>query len=216
MKVSCIKVGPIRTNCYIAADEQTGKGFVVDPGANADEILAEIEQMNAAIEYVIFTHAHYDHTFAAREVIQKTGAKLLMHAADKLLWQQGGGIVRHVYPSKVKAMVDAVYVEPDRLVVGGETIPVGGLSLEVLHAPGHTAGGILIQVENAVFTGDTLMRQTVGRTDFEESAPGRMDATLKNVVCALDDALTVYPGHGQSSDMQSEKRHNPYLRACLI
>jgi glyoxylase-like metal-dependent hydrolase (beta-lactamase superfamily II) len=212
MIVSRLPVGPLETNCYIIKDENTGLGVVIDPGFHAAQIMDEIHKLGADVKYIIFTHGHYDHTFAAREIAAETGAKIIMHAADAALFEQGGGIARYVFPPKSDQMIREAYIRPDRLVFGADGLDVGQMHFDFVASPGHTGGSMLILCDKAVFTGDTFMRGTIGRTDFPESQPEKMGDTIENVVKKLDAALTVYPGHGPVSDMARELRFNPFFQ----
>ncbi len=211
MKIVCLPVGPLETNCYIVADENTNRGVVIDPGFHADKILNEINNLSVKVKYILFTHGHYDHTFAARQIAQATGAEIIMHAADASLFEQGGGISRYLFPPKSEQMIKEAYIRPHRLVFGGESLELDSLRFDFVSSPGHTGGSMLILCNGNVFTGDTLMRGTIGRTDFPESQPEKMPKTLENVVKQLDDSLIVYPGHGPSSDMAREKKFNPFF-----
>ncbi len=211
MILSRLPVGPLETNCYIVKDEASGSGVVIDPGFHAEQILDEIDKLNVDVKYILFTHGHYDHTFAARAIAEQTGAKVVMNAADASLFEQGGGITRYVFPPKSEQMIKEAYIRPDRLVFDKDTLDIGQLHFEFLSSPGHTHGSMLILCGDAVFTGDTLMRGTIGRTDFPESQPEKMEGTLEHVVKMLDDGLTVYPGHGPVSDMAREKKFNPFF-----
>ena len=212
MIISRLPVGPLETNCYILKDEITGLGVVIDPGFHAEQIYDEICKLNVNVKYIIFTHGHYDHTFAGRAIVEKTGASVLMHAADAALFEQGGGISRYVFPPKSEEMIRAAYIRPDRLVFGKEILDVGQLHFDFIASPGHTGGSMLIVCGSAVFTGDTFMRGTIGRMDFPESQPEKMSHTIEHVVKQLDPALTVYPGHGPISDMARELRFNPFCQ----
>ena len=210
MKISCLPLGPLETNCYIIKDKVGGIGVVIDPGFHADRIMAEIEVLNVDVKYILFTHGHYDHTFAGRAVAEKTGAQVVMNGADAALFEQGGGITRYVFPPKSEQMMREAYIRPHRLVFDGDVLDVGNLHFEFRSVPGHTAGSMLIFCEDAVFTGDTLMRGTIGRTDFPESQPEKMEHSL-DIVKELDAALKVYPGHGPVTDMAREKKFNPFF-----
>ncbi len=210
MKISCLPLGPLETNCYIIKDETSGLGVVIDPGFHADRILSEIEEIGVAVKYILFTHGHYDHTFAGRAVAEQTGAQVVMNRADASLFEQGGGITRYVFPPKSEQMMREAYIRPHRLVFDGETLDVGNLHFEFCSVPGHTGGSMLILCGDVVFTGDTLMRGTIGRTDFPESQPEKMAHSL-DIVKALPDHLVVYPGHGPVTDMAREKKFNPFF-----
>lgn len=210
MKISCLPLGPLQTNCYILKDETSGVGVVIDPGFHAESILSEIEAMGVDVKYILFTHGHYDHTFAGRAVAEQTGAQVIMNGADAALFEQGGGITRYVFPPKSEQMMREAYIRPHRLVFDGDVLDVGDLHFEFRSVPGHTGGSMLILCGDSVFTGDTLMRGTIGRTDFPESQPEKMANTLE-IVKALDDSLIVYPGHGPATDMAREKKFNPFF-----
>ena len=91
MILSRLKVGPIQTNCYVVKSDTSDVGFVVDPGASADKILEEVDKLGVRVKYVVLTHGHFDHTFAAKEVAEHTGAALVLHADDRKLMEDGGG-----------------------------------------------------------------------------------------------------------------------------
>ena len=210
MKIVGLPLGPLETNCYIVMDEASGLGVVIDPGFHADRILSEVEAAGVNVKHILFTHGHYDHTFAGRAVAEKTGAQVIMNGADAALFEQGGGIVRYVFPPKSEQMIREAYIRPHRLVFDGDTLDVGQLHFEFRSVPGHTAGSTLILCGDVVFTGDVLMRGTIGRTDFPESQPEKMAHSLE-IIKALDDHLTVYPGHGPKTDMAREKKFNPFF-----
>ncbi len=126
MILSRLKVGPIQTNCYVVKSDTSDAGFIVDPGASADKILEEADKLGVRVKYVVLTHGHFDHTFAAKEVVEHTGAALVLHADDRKLMEDGGGIGRHVYPSRIRDIMAKVYIPPDIVVHEGDELEVGG------------------------------------------------------------------------------------------
>lgn len=213
MLIDRYPVGPLLTNCYLVRDAKN-EAVLIDPGFHPEFLLEKIREKGAAVRAVLCTHGHYDHTFAARAVCEQTGAELWMSRADQPLWERGGAIDRYVFEPKASELIRAAYRRPDHLFSDGEEIRVGELCFRVVAAPGHTPGSVLLLTESAVFTGDTLMRGAVGRTDFPESLPEKMPATLR-MVASLADSLAVCPGHGDPTDMAREKRFNPFLRESL-
>ncbi len=210
MIVSRIVVGPLGTNCYIVKNEQTGKGFVVDPGSGADKILAEIESLGVEIEYIFLTHAHFDHLLCVKEISDATGAKLIFNKADSELFAQGAGLVRHFFPDRVKSMLEHYYMATYRLVTEGDSISAGGMEVTFMNTPGHTGGSMFIFCGDIAFTGDTLLLGTVGRTDFEESSPFDMDDTIQKIK-KLTGEYRVYPGHGELTTLAHEQATNYFL-----
>lgn len=215
MIISRLQVGPIHTNCYVVKSDTSDVGFVVDPGSSADKILAEVDRLGVKVKYVVLTHGHFDHTFAAKEVAEHTGAAIVLHRDDDKLMRDGGGIGRHVFPSAIKGIVSKVYMEPDILVKDGDLLQAGDMTLRFIHTPGHTHGSMIVLCEDVAFTGDTVLEGVIGRTDFHESDPFAMDDSLKKVV-ALEGDYRLCPGHGEFSTLAYEKENNPYLKDIRI
>ena len=211
MVVERIVVGPLQTNCYLVYNEGAKDALLIDPGFHPEQIMARVKSAGVRVVAILLTHGHYDHAFAAKAVKEETGAQLFLHVADAALWEQGGAIRRYVFPPKDEELIRASFVRPDRYILHEETLLLAGISVTFRPSPGHTAGSMLLLTDEAVFTGDTLMRGTVGRTDFPESNPFAMEETLREIVKPLSPALKVYPGHGEPSDMARELEFNPFL-----
>ena len=206
MIIKTLAVGPIQANCFILGCETTHAGAVIDPGDDAERILAEVQQADLRIEAIINTHGHFDHVGANRRLKAATGAPLLIHPLDAPMLEQldrmAGAFGLQVENSPA----------PDRLVEDGDTITVGELRLAVIHTPGHSPGGISLHADRSVFVGDTLFQGSIGRTDFPG---GDLDTLLNSIrqrLFALDEATTVYTGHGPETTIGREKRSNPFAR----
>ena len=169
MLIKCITVGAYETNCYIVADEATLDCAVIDPGSDASAILDYLEETHLRCRFVLLTHGHFDHTGAVSDVLADTDALLMMHKADVGV-TVGGDYYRFVPPEGTK-----FYAE-------GDVVCVGGLSFTVMETPGHTPGSVSLLCsakdggETVLFTGDTLFRDSCGRTDFPGSST---DAILR-------------------------------------
>ena len=208
MLIETIVVGPLGVNCLILGDKQSSEGIVIDPGANADMILAAVARFGLKVKYVVNTHGHFDHVGCNRAVLEATGAELLIHEDDLVLLSQ----------AKTSAQKYGLQVEdspsPSGYLTDGQRINFGGRSLEVLHTPGHTRGGcsLYLRSEQLVITGDTLFADSVGLTDL----PGGSHETLINAIrtklMTLPDATVVWPGHGPSTTIGRERRDNPYIK----
>lgn len=200
MNVKMLQVGPLETNCYILEDEKTREAAVIDPGADAPEIIKALE--GAELRYILLTHGHYDHTGAAAE-LQKAfpGAALYIHEADYL------GVDPSLFP--LSAGKDGV-----RFYGEGDSLPLGGLTLQVLHTPGHSKGSVTLRCGELLFCGDTLFAGSCGRTDFAGGSMEEMLASLRRLG-ELEGDFQVLPGHMETSTLEAERKYNPYLRQAL-
>lgn len=198
MKIKSIQVGELATNCYILIDDVEKKAAVIDPGAEADRILAELDKTDAQVEYILLTHGHYDHTGAVRELRSALpGVPVYLHPADAALL--GTAVLPPIGET-------VPYEEGDKL-------SVGSLTVQVLHTPGHTPGGVTLRVDDALFTGDTLFQGSMGRTDLGGSYEDIM-ASLKRLG-ELEGDLQVLPGHMGVSTLDRERRTNYFLREAM-
>ncbi len=195
-------VGPFASNCYVVGSEATKDGMIIDPGADAREILSNVNQLD--IKIIVLTHAHVDHIGAVNEVKKATGAQIAVHSADaQLLQGQRGGTIFGFSQSLPSA---------ERLLQGGDTIDIGDLRFLVLHTPGHTAGGICLLGGGVVFSGDTLFNYGIGRSDFPGGSYGQLLNSIHTKLMILPDSTVVYPGHGPETTIGAERRGNPFLR----
>ncbi|HOJ10696.1 MAG TPA: MBL fold metallo-hydrolase [Clostridiales bacterium] len=198
-----LPTGMLASNCYILGDN--GEGIIIDPGAKSQDILDVVEQLGLKIKYIILTHAHVDHIISMDEIRYKLGVEVLIHEedADSLsdLWRNGSnlfGIVK-------------TFNSADVLLKDGDIISVGGLELEIIHTPGHTPGGICIKVDDKVFTGDTLFRMSIGRTDLGNGDSDDLMNSIREKLMKLDDKIMVYPGHGTATTIGYERKNNPFF-----
>ncbi len=205
MILETLTVGQLEVNCYLIGCAETGEGAVVDPGGDAEDILQAIKKLGIKPKYIICTHGHADHIAAVDEIKKATGAKVLIHSADAEMLTD---------PQKNLSvfMGDNIILQPaDKLLAEGDIIELGTVKLEVLHVPGHTAGGICLKTDQAVFSGDTLFAGSVGRSDFPGGNHSQLIKGIKEKLLSLPDETRVYPGHGPDTLIGQEKRHNPFL-----
>ncbi|OGO41259.1 MAG: hypothetical protein A2137_03655 [Chloroflexi bacterium RBG_16_58_8] len=199
-----LTVGPYASNCYIVGLEKTQEGMIIDPGAEAREILRTVEKTGVKIKLIILTHRHPDHVGAAAKVQQATGAPMACHEEmAKYLPQSPDYLYEPSFEGAPK---------PSRVLKDGDTIAIGELHFKVLHTPGHTPCGISIAGEGHVFTGDTLFNYGIGRYDLID---GDYDALIKGIrtkLLTLPPETIVHPGHGPDSTIATETRANPFLR----
>ncbi len=204
MKVTYFAVGGLGTNCYIVSDN-SGHAAIIDPGGDAQRILNAVKDKNLTVDFVLLTHAHFDHIMAAEEIRIATGAQLCVGAGDApMLADAQRNLSAMVYPTHT------VELTADRLLADGDTICFGNATLTVMETPGHTRGGVCYLGEDVLFSGDTLFAGSIGRTDLPEGDMTVLRRTLMRLA-SLDGDFTVYPGHGEETTLSFEKSANPYL-----
>jgi len=204
MIIRKLVVGPIASNCYIVGSESTKEGIIIDPGADAIDILATVEKAGLTIKLIILTHRHPDHVGAAAQVKQMTEAELATHVeCARYLPQSSSYVYEPPYQGAPK---------PERILNDGDGINIGGLHFTVLHTPGHTPCGISIYGEGHVFTGDTLFNYGIGRYDLIDGDYDQLMNGIKTKLLTLPPETIVHPGHGPDSTIATEIRANPFLK----
>ena len=198
MLIKTIPVCFLQTNCYIVTDEKTRKCAIIDPGAESSTILDYTESNNLIPEVIFLTHGHFDHNMALEAVMDATGVPAYMNERDV-----GMG-------SKPNSPHSLANNEGIRWYSEGDVISVGGLNFTVLETPGHSPGSVTLICGPALFTGDTLFRESCGRTDL---GGGSMDELLMSLrrLSELEGDFEVYPGHEQPTTLDHERSFNYYV-----
>ena len=203
LKIHTLPLGSYQTNCYIVYDSEANSCALIDPGYDAPAILAKVDGLGLTVDAVLLTHGHFDHVGAVEEIVEKTGCKLWMKESD---WSQRiSPMTAYFYPL---ANCDFTEVQ---LCEDGEVIHAGGLRFTVMTTPGHTWGSVCYRCGDALFSGDTLFAGSCGRTDLPGGDWDTIQESLQRLA-QLEDGITVYPGHGESTTIAQEKRYNPYMR----
>jgi glyoxylase-like metal-dependent hydrolase (beta-lactamase superfamily II) len=203
-----LPVGMLACNCSILGDEETREALVVDPGDDVDEILRIIKRHGLHVTLIAVTHAHIDHVGGAQKLKLATGAPVVMSAADLPVYgqmeMQAGWIG---VPVPELAAIDAPTEE-------GQRLRVGATELEVLDTPGHTPGSISLWIpaEKKVLAGDTLFRDSIGRTDLPGGNSRAILRSIHDKLLPLAEDTVVIPGHGESTTIGREKAHNYFLQ----
>lgn len=200
-----IVVSSCATNCYICFDDETKKGFIVDPGGNAERIKAKVKELSVVPEAILLTHGHFDHIGAAEKLRDAYGVKILAYEGEKALLTDPQDNLSMVFDG------EPVTLSADRYLSDGEEIEVCGYNAKVIHTPGHTKGSICFyfESEGILFSGDTLFCGSLGRTDFPGGSTKDILFSIIKKLFVLPDETKVYAGHNEPTNIGDEKKYNP-------
>ncbi len=224
--VASFPSGPWQANCYLAAAASASPCVIVDPGVGA---APSVRQLLAAHQLtpagVLLTHGHIDHIASAAELADEWHVPTWIHAADReLLTDPVAGLGPSAGPLLASVIGDEPLVEPHDLRLFDSGVDVAGLSFEVIHAPGHRPGCVMLRTnlsgndraDRLVFSGDVLFAGSIGRTDLPGGDHAVMLDTLRGPVLGLSDTSAILPGHGPQTLMAAERATNPYLQADYL
>src|SRR6266853_5629431 len=202
-----LPVGMLQCNCSIFGDEQSREAVVIDPGDEIEDIQLILAKHRLQVKAIVITHAHIDHIGGAQKLKAATGAPVYMNANDQPLYDhidvQAGWLGMET-PQRTE--IDSNAREGDRIVVGGT-------DFHVLQTPGHTQGSISLWIpsENKLIAGDTLFRDSIGRTDLPGGDARQILRSIRDQLLPLPENATVVPGHGPNTTIGREKQRNPFL-----
>lgn len=207
MRITNLPSGALQANTYLAVDEKTNEGFIVDPGGYNKVLTKEVRDNDVNIKYIILTHGHSDHICGVnKHKAEFPDAKIVAYKDEEAMLENpnlnqspGFGV-----PYSTKA---------DILVSDGDELKVGDVTLKFIHTPGHTEGGMCIYVKEAkaLFSGDTLFRQSIGRTDFPGGSYKEIMDSIRKKLFLLPDDTNVFPGHMGTTSIGFEKENNPFV-----
>jgi glyoxylase-like metal-dependent hydrolase (beta-lactamase superfamily II) len=210
MIIKTLPVGPIMANCFIVGCKETLEAAVIDPGDEAEKILASLAESDLKVKFIINTHGHFDHVSANKGINVATKAPILIHALDAPMLEQisasaaNWGLSAENSPS------------PDRTIDDRDTITFGKITFNVIHTPGHTPGGISHFAAGHVFVGDTLFAGSIGRTDMPGGDFAIRKSSIQEKLFTLGDDVRVYTGHGPETTIGHEKQSNPFVGASAM
>ena len=200
-------MGPLQCNCSVIGDSLSGRALVIDPGGDADQILALVKELNLTVVAIIHTHAHLDHILAAGEIKKATGAPIFLHESDQFLWD----IVEQ--QCDMFGVPKVSLPDPDHYLKDDQALDCcGGVAI---HTPGHTPGSVSFWFEQykTLIAGDTLFLGSIGRTDLPGGDFEQIVTSIKERIYSLDDEAVVVTGHGPNTTIGSEKVANGFVRA---
>jgi glyoxylase-like metal-dependent hydrolase (beta-lactamase superfamily II) len=204
-----LPVGMLGCNCSVIGDEISREAIVIDPGDDVSKIIAILERNQLIVKMIVITHAHIDHIGGAEKLRAHTGAPVYMHEADKILSD------RLDMQAAWLGMETPKDPGIDRPAREGDIIRAGSVEAHVLHTPGHTPGSIslYLPLESKLIAGDTLFQGSIGRTDLPGGDTAQIGRSIRGKLYALPEDTIVFPGHGETTSIGEEKRHNPFVRA---
>jgi hydroxyacylglutathione hydrolase len=204
--------GPLECNCTVLACADTKDAIIIDPGGELPRIAELVAHYDLTVRAIIHTHAHLDHILGTRDVKEAHGGDICLHPGDQFLYD-GIAMQAAMFGWKVKPTAGV-----DRWLADGDAIAFGKRNALVLHTPGHTPGSVCFEVTSPgekplVFAGDTLFRRSVGRTDLPGGDAGTLRTSIKDRLYTRDLDALVIPGHGPTTTLGDEARHNPWVKA---
>ena len=204
-----MRVGePVMITCSVEGDEDSREAFVIDPGDEADRILDVVRQHRLHVVRIVLTHAHIDHVGAVHELREATGAPVCLHPSDRPM-------VHHIHAqATMLGMPEPPAFPIDEDLAGGDVLRLGAVEVRVLYTPGHSPGGCCLWIpsEQRLIAGDTLFRDSVGRTDLPGGDSGQLFESIRKQLLPLPDETVVIPGHGPETTIGRERRFNPFLQ----
>jgi hydroxyacylglutathione hydrolase len=207
MDVRMFTVGMVQENCYLFRRDGSDRALIVDPGEEADKLLAAIDGLGVELDGILLTHTHFDHVGAVAPVARATGAEVWVPEIEKGVLADINSFVP--FPG-FGPFED---YEAEHTLSGGETLEMAGFEIEVRFTPGHSPGHVTFSIpdEQAVFSGDVLFQGSVGRTDLPGGDWGTLLESIRSLVDELPPETTVYPGHMGVTTLGAERASNPFL-----
>jgi glyoxylase-like metal-dependent hydrolase (beta-lactamase superfamily II) len=204
--VKGIVVGVFTENCWVIGSRKTGEAIAIDPGDQADDILAMAKDMGVRIKMIANSHGHLDHILGVRGLKEATGAKFLLHEGDVEIAKGSASSAEMWLGRPVEPPPD-----PDAYVSDGDEVEVAGVKLKVIHTPGHTPGSVSYYTEGMLFCGDTLFHGSIGRTDLPGGDHKQEMSSIVDRLLELPDETIVLPGHMNQTRIGFERQANPFI-----
>lgn len=207
MNINRFILGMLSTNCYIISNPTTKEAIIIDPADDAKTIADFLQNEEMTLVGILLTHGHIDHINAAKELATNYQTKIYAGTDEKVLLEDPHTNLSIMIGGKAYSLT------PDVLLNDGECFELAGFTIEVIHTPGHTCGGVcyLFREYNILVSGDTLFQESVGRSDFPTGNSTILNDSIKSRLLVLEDNITVLPGHGDTTTIGYEKQYNGYI-----
>ena len=207
MEFTILPVTPYQQNCSLVWDA-AGRAALIDPGGEAERLLAEVARRDLTLQSILLTHGHLDHVGAAVELRDALGIPVIGPQREEQFWLD-------LLPQQAElfGFPPAVAFTPDQWLEDGDRVEVGSVRFEVLHCPGHTPGHVVFFQPEArlAFVGDVLFKGSIGRTDFPRGSHAALVSVIRNKLFPLGDDVRFFPGHGPGGTLGEERRNNPFV-----
>lgn len=197
--------GRLENNIYLVVDEKSGEAVLIDATQDLPEIQKAVKDLGVKVKYILLTHGHFDHILGLNSLKKSLNAPAVICKDDLVISDNINEFTR------LFGLPDSVPPKYDMYIKDGDEILLGSYKIKVIHTPGHTEGGVCYLVDGKLFSGDTLFRGSVGRTDLFGGNFGKLSDSIKNKLFKLDDKTEVFPGHGDMTTIGFEKKYNEII-----
>ncbi len=206
MKIEKFVIGMIGTNCYLVQNEKTKECFLIDPAVCPPELVDHIKSKGLDLKAILLTHGHFDHIMGINDFLAEFPVPVYAHEDEKTLLEDASMNASANY-GRGYTFSGAEYLQD------GQRLTLAGMNINVIHTPGHTAGGCCyyISEENVLFSGDTLFHTSIGRTDLPTGSSSQLTHSIRERLMCLPGETTVYPGHMSETSIAFEEMNNPYF-----
>ena len=204
MRIKRFALGQMVANCYVVFDEETRVGVIIDPGEFSQLVCNYVLKNGINVKYILLTHGHFDHVCGAADFAGRYKADIVIGSKESTMLDR--------LNSDFGSFEDIDKITETVTVNDGDTLKAGGLDIKCIATPGHTAGGMCYCINGFVFSGDTLFCASVGRSDFYSGDFDELKKSIRHLYSLFPDDTVVYPGHGFSTTVGSEKHGNPYVK----
>lgn len=197
--------GPIDANNYLVADEKSKEAVLIDCSEHVQKILDDVKELGLKVKYILLTHGHFDHVMGINSMKKELGAEVLINQKDEKQLEMTQTILKTF----------GIFVEKnpeyDKYIDKNTELKIGEIPIKIFETPGHTEGGLCYLIDGKLFSGDTLFRNYVGRTDLPGGNYAKLENSIKNVLYKLPDETEVFPGHNEMTTIGYEKKHNEII-----
>lgn len=204
MEIFHFTTGQMDVNTYIIKQPDNNECFIIDPGGENKSLISYLTEKKLIITHILLTHGHFDHIEAVRTLKEKYGASIYIHTNDSAMLSD---------PTKnLSSYLNQSIVQPDadHYLTDESEIQIGKMVVNIIYTPGHSKGSVCYLCENILFSGDTLFKGSIGRSDFPDSDFNELQNSLKKLLL-LNPSFLVYPGHGEFTTLEVEMKQNPFL-----